>query len=434
LLPCLKNKAQNILILKIRKMQKFFSVVVFLLSMTAGSHAQTFGIVIKDGTVIDPKNNINELMDIGIKDGKITQMAKNIDPKLAAQVVDAAGMIVTPGLIDIHAHVFAGTEPDHYLSNGLSALPPDGFTFRVGVTTVVDAGGAGWKSFPVFKKNVIDNAQTRILAFLNIVGEGMRGGAYEQDSRDMDPKLSALVAAQYKDFIVGFKVAHYAGAEWTAVDRAVEAGNIAHIPVMIDLGSAAPPLSLEELFMKHLRPGDIYTHAFALLDGNIRETIVDEELKIVKPYVWEARKRGILFDVGYGGGSFNYSQALPAIKTGFYPDCISTDLHTGSMNNAMKDLLNVMSTFLVMGMDLPGVIRAGTWNPALAIHREDLGNLSVGSVADVAILKMLKGNFGFWDKTGYKIEGNQKLDCEMTIRAGKIVYDQNGIATPIVLH
>jgi dihydroorotase len=415
-------------------MQKFFFLVVFLLLLKTGSHAQTYGIVIKGGTLIDPKNKLNELMDIGIQDGKITQVAKNIDPKQARQIVDATGMIVTPGLIDIHAHVFAGTEPDHYLSNGVLALPPDGFTFRVGITTVVDAGGAGWKSFPVFKKNVIDNSQTRVLAFLNIVGEGMRGGAYEQDSRDMDPKLSALVAGQYKDYIVGFKVAHYAGAEWTVVDRAVEAGNLAHIPVMIDLGSATPPLSLEELFMNHLRPGDIYTHTFALLEGNIRETIVDEGLRIVKPYVWEARKRGIIFDVGYGGGSFNYSQAMPAIKTGFYPDCISTDLHTGSMNSAMKNLLNVMSTFLVMGMDLPGVIRAGTWSPAVAIHREDLGNLSVGSVADVAILKMLKGNFGFWDKTGYKVEGSQKFDCEMTIRGGKIVYDLNGIATPIVLH
>jgi len=312
-------------------------------------------------------------------------------------------------------------------------LPFDGFTFRVGVTTIVDAGGAGWKSFPVFKKNVIDNAQTRVLSFLNIVGEGMRGGAYEQDTHDMDSKLSALVAGQYKDYIVGFKVAHYLGSEWTAVDRAVEAGNIAKLPVMIDFGSANPPLSIEELFMKHLRPGDIYTHVFALLDGNIRETIVDEGSKKVKPFVWEARKRGILFDVGYGGGSFNFSQALAAIKSGFYPDFISTDLHTGSMNSAMKNILNVMSTFLAMGMDLQTVIKAGTWNPAVAIHREDLGNLTVGSSADLAILKMQNGNFGFWDKTGYKIDGKEKLECEMTIRAGKIVYDLNGIATPIVL-
>ena len=416
-------------------MQNRRLLVVFVLVLTVGIvQAQTYNVVIKGGQVIDPKNSINELMDVAIKDGRIVHVAKYIDPKLAKQVVNAEGMYVTPGLIDIHAHVFAGTEPDHGLSNGLSALPPDGFTFRVGVTTVVDPGGAGWKSFPVFKKNVIDNSQTRVLSLLNIVGEGMRGGAYEQDTRDMDPKLTALVASQYEDYIVGFKVAHYSGAEWTVVDRAVEAGNMTHLPVMIDFGSASPPLPIEELFMKHLRPGDIYTHVFALLDGNIRETVVDDGLKKVKPFIWEARKRGILFDVGFGGGSFNFSQALPAIKSGFYPDFISTDLHTGSMNSAMKNMLNVMSTFLVMGMDLPAVIKAGTWNPAQTIRREELGNLSVGSPADVAVLRMQKGNIGFWDKTGYKMDGTQKLECEMTIRAGKIVYDLNGIATPIVVH
>ena len=396
-------------------------------------HAQTYNIVIKGGQVIDPKNSINEIVDIAIKDGRIVLVAKNIDAKQARQVVNASGFYVTPGLIDMHVHVFAGVEPDHGLSNGLSALPPDGFTFRVGVTTVVDAGCAGWKSFPTFKKNVIDNAQTRVLAFLNIVGEGMRGGAYEQDTHDMDPKLTAMVASQFKNLIVGFKVAHYVGNEWIAVDRVVEAGNIAHLPVMIDLGSSTPPLPIEELYMKHLRPGDIYTHAFALLDGNIRETIVNEQLKKVKPFVWEAQKRGIIFDVGYGGGSFNFSQAIPAIKSGFYPDCISTDLHTGSMNAAMKNLLNVMSTFLAMGMDLQGVIKATTLNPSVAIHREELGTLSVGSEADIAILKLEKGKFGYWDKTGFKVEGETKLGCEMTIRAGKIVYDLNGIATPVIV-
>ena len=407
--------------------------VCLLLSLAGFMQAQTYSIVIKGGQVIDPKNNINELMDIAIKDGKIVQVAKNIDPKEARQVVNASGYYITPGLIDMHVHVFAGTESDHGLSNGLSAVPPDGFTFRVGVTTVVDAGCAGWKSFPAFKKNVIDNAQTRVLAFLNIVGEGMRGGAYEQDTRDMDPKLTAQVASQYKNIIVGFKVAHYVGNEWTAVDRVVEAGNIGHMPVMIDLGASTPPLPIEELFMKHLRPGDIYTHVYALLDGNIRETVVDEQLKKVKPLVWEAKKRGIIFDVGYGGGSFNFSQAIPSIKSGFYPDCISTDLHTGSMNAAMKSMINVMSTFLAMGMDFEQVIKASTWNPASTIHREDLGNLSVGSDADIAILKLDKGNFGFWDKTGYKVDGDKKLECQMTIRSGKIVYDLNGIATPIIV-
>lgn len=393
--------------------------------------AQSYDIVIKGGHVIDPKNNIDAIMDVAIKDGKIIAMSKSIDGKQAAQVVNAKDLYVTPGLIDLHTHVFFGTEPDHYLSNGLVALPPDGFTFRVGVTTVADAGGAGWKSFPLFKKNVIDNSETRVLSFLNIVGEGMRGGVYEQDPGDMNPKMSAMVARQYKDYIVGVKVAHYEGADWTPVDRAVEAGKQAGIPVMVDFGGANPPLSIEELYMKHLRPGDIYTHTYTLLDGNVRETVVDEATHKVKPFIWDARKRGIIFDVGYGGASFNFSQAIPAIKAGFYPNTISTDLHTGSMNASMKNELDIMSKFLLMGMPLNEVIKASTWSPAQVIHREELGNISVGAIADVALLELLQGDFGFYDKTGYKVEGKQKFECEMTIKGGRIVYDLNGIADPI---
>jgi dihydroorotase len=396
--------------------------------------AQTYSIVIKGGQIIDPKNNINAVMDVAINDGKVVQVAKNIDASRATQVVNAKGMYVTPGLIDIHGHVFYGTQEDHYLSNGVSALPPDGFTFRVGVTTIVDAGGAGWRSFPDFKKNVIDNSQTRVLSFLNIVGEGMRGGAYEQDLNDMDPRLSALVAQRYKNHIVGFKVAHFQGPQWTPVEKAVEAGKLAgDLPVMIDFGGNTPPLSLEELFLKRLRPGDIFTHTYTLLDGNVRETVVDTATQKVKPFVWEAQKRGIVFDVGYGGASFNYSQAIPAVKSGFLPTTISTDLHTGSMNSSMKDQLSVMSKFLVMGMELPAVIKASTWNAAQAIKRQDLGHLSVGAIADVAILAIREGNFGFYDKTGFKMEGKRKFECEMTIKDGKVVYDLNGIADPIVV-
>ncbi len=341
-------------------------------------------------------------------------------------------MYVTPGLIDIHEHVFAGTEPDHAYSNGFSALPPDGFTFRVGVTTIVDCGGAGWKSFPTFKENIIDRSRTRVLAFLNIVGEGMRGGGYEQDTHDMDSKLSAIVARQYPKDIVGFKVAHFNGHDWTPVDRAVEAGNLSGgLPVAIDFGGSNPPLSIKELYFDHLRPGDIYTHAFGQLGS--REYIVDLDTKKVKPFVYEAQKRGIIFDVGYGGISFAYSQAIPALKDGFFPNTISTDLHIGSMNAAMKDMLNVMSKFMLMGMDLKEVIKASTWSPAQAIKREELGNLSVGAPADIAVLNLRKGDFGFFDYTGYKQEGKEKLECEMTVRDGKIVYDLNGIADPIVL-
>ena len=409
-----------------------------LFSGAISAQAQPFNIVIKGGHVIDPRNNINGVMDIAINDGKIAQVAKNIDVTQAGQVVVANGMYVTPGLIDIHGHVFFGTEPDHYLSNGLTAVPPDGFTFRVGVTTIVDAGGAGWRSFPEFKKNIIDNAQTRVLSFLNIVGEGMRGGAYEQNTGDMDPKMAAYVAKRYKDYIVGFKVAHFIGPEWTPVDRAVEAGKQASMPVIVDFGGSNPPLSIEELFMKHLRPGDIFTHTFAqlvpgeLAQANTREAIVDLATKKVKPFVLEAQKKGIIFDVGYGGISFTYSQAIPAVKSGFYPNTISTDLHIGSMNAAMKDQLSVMSKFLLMGMNLQDVIKASTWNPAQVIKREELGHLSVGAIADIAIINMRQGKFGFFDYTGYKMEGNMKLECEMTIKGGKIVYDLNGIADPVI--
>ena len=415
-------------------MRKIYCLVLVLVVFFVKiSIAQSFDIVIKGGHLIDPKNNIDAVMDVAITDGKIVSVANNIDAKHSAQTVDAKGMYVVPGLIDIHAHVFFGTEPDHYLSNGMAAVVPDGFTFRVGVTTVVDAGGAGWKSFPIFKKNIIDNSQTRVLSFLNIVGEGMRGGAYEQNENDMDSKMSAFVAKQYKDIVVGFKAAHFNGPEWTPVDQAVEAGKLANIPVMIDFGGNTPPLPIEELFMKHLRPGDIYTHTYTLLQGNVRETVVDEVTGKVKPFIRAAQKKGIIFDVGYGGASFNFSQAIPSLKAGFYPNTISTDLHTGSMNSSMKDQLGVMSKFLLMGMELNNIVKASTWEPAKVIKHEELGNLSIGAIADVAVLSLRQGNFGFYDKTGYKLEGKQKFECEMTIKGGKIVYDLNGIAAPIVV-
>ena len=205
---------------------------------------------IKNGHLIDPKNGIDAVMDVAIQAGKIFKVAKNLPTSDAKQVVDATGLKVVPGIIDMHAHVFAGTQPDHYLSDGLSALMPDGYTFRVGVTTVVDCGGAGWKNFATFKKNVIDISQTRVLSFLNIVGEGMRGGNYEQDIADMNPKLAANAAKQYKDYVVGFKLAHFNGADWTPTTRAVEAGKLAELPVIIDFGGSQPNLSIQELFCR----------------------------------------------------------------------------------------------------------------------------------------------------------------------------------------
>src|SRR5207249_3903782 len=190
----------------------------------------------------------------------------------------------------------------------------------------------------------------------------------------------------------------------------------ADVPVMLDFGGVVPELPLKDLLLEHLRPSDILTHTYAQVRGRI--PIVDEQGN-VRPYVLEARKRGIIFDVGHGGGSFVFRQAVPAIKQGFTPDSISTDLHRGSMNAGMKDMLNVMSKFLNMDMPLPDVILRSTWNPAKEIKRPDLGNLSVGSAADLVVLSMRKGQFGFIDVDGGKMMGSQKLECELTVREGK---------------
>jgi dihydroorotase len=392
------------------------------------AQAPEFDLLIKNGHVIDPQNKVDAVMDVAVAGGKIALVAANIAPQRARALADATGLYVTPGLIDIHAHVFWGHDEESQYSDGYSAVQPDSHSFRSGQTTLVDVGGAGWRSFPRFKEQVIDRSRTRVLSFLNIVGSGMRGGPVEQNLADMDPKLTAMRARQHKDFVVGIKVAHYAGAEWDPVTRAVAAGTEVGVPVMVDFGGHTPPLSLEDLLMKHLRPGDILTHTYAHVDGRI--PIVDEQGKL-RPFVLEARKRGIIFDAGHGGGSFLFRQAVPATKQGFYPDVISTDLHIGSMNSGMKDILNTMSKFLILGMPLQDVIKANTSRAAAIIKRTDLGHLGVGAEADIAVLNVAKGKFGFIDSGGGKMMGDRKLECELTVKAGQVVWDLNGISRPV---
>jgi len=413
--------------------KRFFLLAALFILANFSVQAQTYQTLLKGGHLIDAKNNINKVMDVAIQDGKIAAVAVNIDPKLAKQVIDISGKYITPGLIDIHGHVFAGTDHDGQLENGFSSLPADGFTFRVGVTTIVDCGDAGAETFDLFKKNVIDNVQTRVLAFLNISKKGMYGSEFsneQQNNSFFDAQLAADVAKHYKEHIVGIKVAHYHKSDWVAVDRAVEAGKLANIPVIVDFGGTVPRLSLEELFLRKMRPGDIFTHTYGEL-VKTKETIVDMETKKLYPYVLEARKRGIIFDVGHGGGSFTFSQAIPATRQGFFPETISTDLHTGSMNSAMKDQLNVMSKFMAMDMPLADVVKASTWAPAKAINHEELGHLSVGAIADVAVLNLREGKFGFYDVARFKKEGKNLLECEMTIKGGKIVYDLNALSFPL---
>jgi dihydroorotase len=382
-----------------------------------------YDLLLRGGHVIDARNRISAVRDVAIQGGKIAAVAANINPAEALKTVDASGLYVTPGLVDIHTHVYTGTgERGSYA--GDNSVYPDGFTFRVGVTTVADAGGAGWRNFEDFKQRIIDRSKTRVLAFINIVGNGMRGGKYEQDLTDMEAKPAAEMAQRFPGLIIGVKTAHFAGPEWTPVEHAVEAGTIANIPVMVDFGANKPERPLSDLVTKKLRPGDIYTHVYSGLRGE------QDPSGHVNPALFEGRKRGVIFDVGHGGGSFLWRIAVPAMKEGFQPDSISTDLHIGSMNAGMKDMLNVMDKFLAMGMPLDEVIARSTWNPAREIKQESYGHLSVGAPADVAVLRVERGKFGFTDMNGARMDGSDKLVCELTVRDGRIVYDLNGLSRP----
>jgi dihydroorotase len=401
------------------------AVLLFITAPPLPAQNPEFDLLIRNGHVVDPKNGVDAVMDVAVAGGKIARLAAGISPTLARRVADATGLYVVPGLIDIHSHVFFGTDRDAYLSSGESAVQPDSFSFRSGQTTLVDAGGAGWRNFAQFKDQVIDRSKTRVLSFLNIVGSGMKGGPVEQNLADMDAKLTAMRVKQHPGVIVGIKIAHYSGPEWEPVLRGVEAGRDANVPVMIDFGGHTPPLPLEDLLLKHLRPGDIFTHMYAHVRGRV--PIVDENGK-VRPFVLQARKRGVIFDAGHGGGSFLFRQAVPATKQGFYPDVISTDLHTGSMNAGMKDILNTMSKFLNLGMPLKDVIRANTARAAEVIKRPDLGHIAVGAEADIAVLGLRRGQFGFIDTGGGKLLGDQKLECELTVKGGQVMWDLNGIS------
>jgi dihydroorotase len=382
-----------------------------------------YDLLLRGGHVIDPRNSISAVRDVAIAGGKIAEVGTALNPADALKTVDASGLYVTPGLIDIHTHVYTGTgEPRSYA--GDSSVYPDGFTLRVGVTTVADAGSSGWRNFEDFKTRVIDRSKTRVLAFLNIVGNGMRGDQFEHNLADMEVKPTAEMALRHPGLIVGIKTAHYNGPEWAPVERAVEAGTAANIPVMVDFGRNLPERPLAELVTKKLRPGDIYTHVYSGLRGE------QDPSGHVNPGMLEGRKRGVIFDVGHGGGSFLWRIAFPAIKEGFLPDSISTDLHIGSMNAGMKDMLNVMSKFLAMGLTLDQVIARSTWNPAREIKQDGLGHLSVGAAADVAVLRLEKGKFGFADMYGARLDATERLTCELTLRDGKVLYDQNGLSRP----
>ena len=386
-------------------------------------------LLIKGGRVIDPANNLDELFDVGIAAGKVVRVAPGISPAEASQVIDASGLIVTPGILDIHTHVYTFRPR---ATNYVEGVHADAHVFSSGVTTVVDVGTAGWKDFPDFKEHVIDRSKVRILALINIASGGMVDAESEQSEAEMQPAIAASLARAYPETILGIKTAHYWTTKpwdemhhpWASVDRAVEAGELAGLPVMVDFWPRPPERSYPDLLLKHLRPGDIHTHIFAqqfpILASGGR----------VNDFLFEARARGIRFDLGHGAGSFWFRNAVPAFHGGFPPDTISTDLHMGNINGPVLGMLNTMSKFLSMGMPLPEVIRRSTSEPAQVIHRPELGRLTPGSGADLAIFRQLEGDFHFADCGKARMAGRLKLECQLTLRDGQIVYDPWGLSMP----
>lgn len=392
-------------------------IAALLLALTCSAQVK-YDVLLKRGHVIDPKNGIDAQRDVAVQDGKIALIAPQINPAEARKTIDVAGLYVTPGLVDIHTHLFATTGIKDAWAGDESVMP-DGFSFRSGVTTMTDAGSSGWRNFETFRHAVIDRVKTRVFALINIAGLGMITDITEQEPSDFRPEEVAKLARKHKDVVVGVKSAHYQRPDWTSVDRAVEAGKLAGIPVMVDFGWFLPERPYWQLVTERLRPGDITTHMFR---GPV--PWVDDQGKLYE-YLHRARARGVKFDVGHGGQSFVFRNAVPAIQQGFYPDSISTDLHGGSMNGAMMDMTTTISKFLAMGMPLKEAILRSTWNPAQMIQHPEIGHLSAGAPADVAVFRLLEGDFGYSDAGAGHLGAKQRLVCELTLREGRIVWDWN---------
>jgi dihydroorotase len=390
-----------------------------ILACTLSASAQQYDLVLRNGHVIDPKNNVDAKRDVAIRDGKIAAIEASIPGSAAKQSVDITGLYLTPGLVDIHVHVFTGLRHNAW-GNGDLSVPVDPMSIPYGVTTVADAGSSGWRDFPEFRRRVIDNARTRVFAFVNIIGAGMAANddSAEQNDHDMDLDALSKVIEQNRDVIVGIKTAHWQQPNFISVQSAVAAGNRNHVPVMVDFGWFDNK-SYKEMIEAILRPGDISTHVFRM-----PAPLLGPDGKPA-PYMLDARKRGIRFDVGHGGGSFTFALAEPMVKGGFFPDSISTDLHVGSATGVMLNLPNVMNKILALGVPLNEVIRESTTNPATEIGHPELGQIAVGSVADIAVLRVDHGTFGFADLAGGKVSGTERIVPEMTVRAGRIVFDLN---------
>ena len=370
-----------------------------------------YDLLIKNGTVIDPSQEMHGVHDVAIGNGKVAALESGIGDGLAREAIDASGMIVMPGLLDLHVHVFWGAS--HY------GIDPDYGNVAKGVTTALDAGSSGASTFPAFRRYVLERSTTRLYALLNISAMGMLSpkiGELE-DLRWADVDDAVEVGRTNRDYILGIKarlsIAQAGSNDVDALKRALEAAEILDKMVMIHVGNTKTPL--EEL-TSMLRPGDVVTHSF----HGVSHGVLDDSGRVLEG-ILEAQQRGIIFDIGHGAGSFSFATAENALADGFTPGCISSDLHIYNIEGPVFDQLTTMTKFMHLGMTLDDVVRLSTEAPARAMGLSgSLGTLKVGATADVTIVSLNEGRFTLTDSTGVSVEANSFLTHVQTIRDGRI--------------
>ncbi|MEZ5934868.1 MAG: amidohydrolase/deacetylase family metallohydrolase [Alphaproteobacteria bacterium] len=369
-------------------------------------------ILIKGGRVIDPGQGIDRKADVAFADGKVLRIDDDIAPDNAKALIDASDRIVTPGLIDLHTHVYWGGT-----SIGIEA---DSIARRAGTTTFVDAGTAGPANFLGFRRHVIEHSRARILAFLNISFAGIYAFSAKvmvgecDDIRLCDPAEVVRVARDHLDLTVGVKVRVgkvASGADAAPYGLARIAGEELSLPVMTHL-DLPPPTHAD--VVPTMKQGDILTHCFRPFPN---APIISE--RRIKAEVLAARERGVIFDIGHGMGSFSYDTAQAMMREGFMPDVISSDVHSLCVHGPAYDLLVTLSKFVCLDMPLPDVIRAATVAPADAIRRPELGTLTSGTVGDASVLELREGAYDYIDSTGKPVTGNRRLFCDGVVIDGQ---------------
>ena len=370
-----------------------------------------YDLILRNGRVIDPSQRIDGVMDVAFSGGRVAALGPDLGA--AAEVRDASGLLVTPGLIDLHTHVYWGGT-----SLGIDA---EAFCRTSGVTTSVDTGSAGPGNFMGFRKHVIEPSKVRILAYLHVSFAGIYAFSRtvmvgeSEEIRLMAPTEAVAVADANRDVIVGIKVRvgrHASGTSGTApLDIALQVADETGLPLMAHIDH--PPPSYEAV-IERLRPGDVLTHAFRPFP-NAPVTAQGR----VKPAVLDARARGVLFDIGHGQGSFAFKTARAMLANGFLPDTISSDVHALCIDGPAFDQATTLSKFLCLGMELPAVIAASTVNAATAMKRPELGTLKVGSPGDATVLSLREGSFDYVDVVGETLTGDRRLLAEGTVVAGR---------------